>query len=288
MQLVPGPGRRYFWKEMIFPHLKNPVMRQNTLSPKLLVAVYCIICMFGSCVVGGGIADPYIVDELRQKENFYYVPSSHNAPLLKEKNDLSGSLQRSSSNKHSGVELQTAYIASKHIGIITSYSSGSNKKDDDLNYHRLEMGAGYIISINKLWHFETYAGYGGGKITNHHYSGQSTVKNNYFFLQPAIAVSNENQTVQFAFVSKLIGNHFNVTDTSFAKDREPFSASQVQILEDNPFHIFWEPGIVFRFGWKHFLFHTGYSISADLTRSDLHRAKDNFSIGMYLKFNTRK
>ena len=261
-------------------------MRQYLFSHVLIAGSY-ITLMFSSCI-GPAISDPYIVAQSRQEENYYYAPSSHNAPLLKEKNDISVSVQRSASSMHSGIELQSAYLPAKHIGIISSFSSGGNKKDHDLNYDKLELGAGYILSVGKRWHFEAYGGFGGGKIDNEHYTGRSVIKSNYFFVQPAIAVSNENQTVQFGFVSKLTGNHFNVAFDGFDKDREPYSASQVQLLKDEPFHIFWEPGIVFRFGWKNCMFHTGYSISADLTRAELHRPKDNFSLGMHLTFNTGK
>lgn len=255
----------------------------------LLIAAPCINFFFAACCTTNcGVPDPYIVAESRQKENFYYVPSSHHAPLLKNKNDLSVALQHSASNKHSGGELQAAYVASKHLGILSNLSWGGNKRYEDMNYWKWEMGAGYILPVTKYWHFESYGGVGTGKIDNHHHTGKSIIKNNYLFLQPAIAVSNLQGSVQFGFVSKFIGNRFSIGEASLNKDREPFTSSQLQLIEDNPFQLFWEPGFIFRFGWKNFLFHTGYSISADLTKSDLHRAKDNFSIGMYLKFNTGK
>lgn len=274
-------------------------MKPNIILSRQILPFCFITLVFNSCYPGGAVYDPYIVDDSRQKENYYYAPSSHNAPFLKEKNDLSASLQATTNDKQSGFGLQAAYLPHKNIGIITSYTRGDSK-DSKLNsnytyghnnprlkYNHFEMGAGYISRINTFWHFETYAGFGSGKIDNKHHTGRSKIKNNYFFLQPALAVSNERKTIQFGFVSKFTGNNFNIMDTTFANAREPFSTSQMKLLNDEPFHIFWEPSLVFRFGWNHFLFHTGYSFSADLTNDELHRAKGNFSIGLYLKFNTR-
>lgn len=77
-------------------------------------------------------------------------------------------------------------------------------------------------------------------------------------------------------------------DATFTNAREPFSASQIKLLNEKPFHIFWEPGVIFRLGWENFLVHTGYSFTADLSNDPLHRVKNNFSIGIYIKFNAQQ
>jgi hypothetical protein len=247
-----------------------------------------------SCYPGSGIADPYIVDEGRQKENLYYVPSSPSTSLLTEKNDLSLSAMRSSGTKFTGVEIQTAYMPGKHFGITGSYSYAANKNGnpygggDFMKYNRLELGAGYVTWLSRGWHFETYAGFGNGKINNLHYTGSSRLNLTHFFLQPAIAVSNKKKTVQLGFVSRFEGVNFNVMDTSFNNDREPFSTSHIKSLYGQPFHVMWQPGFVFHFGWKHFLFHTGYSLSSDLTNPHLYQAKGNFSLGALLQLNANE
>ena len=259
--------------------MKSLLIQVCQLLPACLV-----LCLLNSCYVTGA-ADPYIVPESRQKENQYYAPSTPNAPLLQHQYDLMGGMRYSSGSNYACIEMQTAYRPGKHTGIISSYSSGDIKSSDYFKFTRYELGAGYITGINSNFQFETYGGYGGGKTTNQHYTGMSRIKNNYFFLQPAISVTNSRNTVQFAIISKFSGNHFNVTDTGFNHDREPFSASQIALLQDQSFHIFWEPGFIFRFGGQHVFFHIGYSISKDLTRNDLFRAKDNFSAGLSLQFN---
>lgn len=236
-----------------------------------------------SCYPGPIVTDPYLVDEGRQKENIYYVPSAPNAPLLTEKNDLSFSAMRSSGSNFSGGGIDAAFMPAKHIGITASYSFMKN--DIYMKYNRFEFGSGYVTKLSKGWHFETYAGLGNGKITNTHHTGTSELNLTHYFLQPAIAISNKKKTVQFGFVSRFEGVNFKVIDTLFSTDRESFSASQITNLYNQPFHIMWQPGFVFRFGWKNFLFHTGYSWSTDLTNPAVYGEKGNFSLGMELRFN---
>jgi len=244
------------------------------------------IFSLSSCFFGGNVYDPYIVSESRQKENFYYVPSAPNTPLHSQKNDLGFSLMRVSGSKYSGGDVKASYMPGKHIGIMGSYSfPGINS--DFVKYNRFELGSGFVTQFSKNWHFEKYAGFGNGKIKNTHYSGNSKLNLTHFFLQPAIAVSNENKKIQFGFVSRFAAVNFRVTDTSFSTDREPFSTTQLKSLYDQTFHIIWEPGFVFRFGWEKFQFHTGYSFSTDFTNPDLYKANGNFSLGFTLRFNSQ-
>ena len=242
------------------------------------------IFSFSSCFFVSSVSDPYFVSESRQKENLYYVPSASNTPLHSQKNDLGFSVMGVSGSKYSGADVQASYIPGKHIGIMGSYSFEGSP--DFGKYNRFELGSGFVTQLSKNWHFETYAGFGNGKIKNTHHTGNSKLDLTHFFLQPAIAVSNENKKIQFGFVSRFAAVNFDVLDTLFNTDREPFSTAQLKSLYDQPFHIMWEPGFVFRFGWENFQFHTGYSYSADFTNPDLYKANGNFSLGISLRFNT--
>ena len=258
--------------------------------PHLLIAMSLIV-FIESCYPGNSIPDPYYVSQDRQKENIYYVPSATNAPLLTEKGDMSFDVMRASGSKFTGVEIQGACLPSQHIGVIASYSSGGNNSSeyqDYVTYNRFELGGGYVTKLSKGWHFETYGGWGNGKINNQHYTGYSTIRSNHFFLQPSIAISNTSKTVQFGITSKFSGFKFNVRDTLFDTDREQFSSNQIKSLYQTPFHVMWEPALVFRAGWKYIMFNAQYSYSSDLTNGDLHRDRNNFSIGLLLKYNVIK
>jgi hypothetical protein len=261
-------------------------MKRANFSHIFPVAASAICLFLDSCVPGNVIPDPYTVNESRQKENIYYVPSAPNAPLLSEKNDLNFNAVSTTGSKFRGVEIQSAFLLSNHIGITGSYSYAAN--ESKMKYNRFELGSGYITKLNRGWHFETYAGLGTGKISNWHHTGSSKLNLTHFFLQPAVSVSNQKKTVQLGIISRFEGVNFKVADTLFNTEREPFSAAQLTSLYDKPFHIMWQPGLIFRFGWKNFKFHAGYSISADLTNPDLYRVKENFSFGLGLQFNNHE
>ena len=264
-------------------------MKQNILW-RVLTSLLGISCFsLTSCDPGSIITDPYIVNQDRQRENTYYVPAAPHTPLITEKNDFNFNILRSSGNKFNGAEVQLAYMPWNHVAIGGSFSGGGNRggTPKTMTYNRFELSSGYIKKISNGWHFESYAGLGTGNIKNYHYTGQSTIKLNHFFLQPAMAISNLGQTMQFAFSSRFAGVNFNVTDTLFNTDREPFSASQLNSLYDQPFHIMWEPSLIFRGGWKNLLFTLQYNHSSDFTNPDLYRSADNFSFGISLRTNVK-
>lgn len=241
-----------------------------------------------SCIMWGtGTSDPYIVSETRQKENLYYVPSAPNTPFHSQKHDLNVSLMGTSNTKFSGGEVQASYMSGNHLGFIGSWSFAGTGSSDHVKNNRFELGAGYVAPLSKNWHFESYAGFGNGKIRNMHHTGSSEINLTHFFIQPAIAINNKDKNVQFGFVSKFAGVNFSVKDTLFSTAREPLSTGQVKSLYDQPFHIIWEPGFVLRMGWKNFQFHTGYSFSKDLTNPGLYKANGAFSLGFCLRLTTQ-
>jgi len=260
-------------------------MKKNL--PILSSAILAGITLLSSCTPYPA-ATPDIVPESRQKENVYYVPSAPNTQLLTEKNDVSLNVLASGSNRFTGFETQASCMPAKHVGLIAGYSSGKNKVAETyMKFQKFEAGAGYVTPLSKVLHFETYGGVGAGTIDNMHATGNSEIHLTSFFIQPAVAASNAKKTVQFGIVSKFSGVNFNV-DTAFSNAKEPYCASQLIGLYNQPFHIMWEPGLILRVGWKNFLFHTSYSASADLTNSQLHRATDNFSMGVSVRFNAAK
>jgi len=266
-------------------------MKKKQIAFRLLYISSGILFTLSSCYYGGAPYDPYIVDESRQKENYYYAPAAQNAPLLTKKNDLSLALHGSFGDRQKGIDMHAAFNPGKNIGLLASYSSSKNDgdaNDDIVKTNRFEMGAGYFKKLSPGLHFETYGGLGFGKIKNRHYTGLSRLNNNLFFIQPTISLETKNQNVRFAFVSRFSINNFKIQDTSFNNDREPFVTSQMKIIHDQPSHVFWEPGFVLRAGWEDFLFQLGYSVSTDLTNKELYRAKNNLSVGMILRINAGK
>jgi hypothetical protein len=226
----------------------------------------------------------------RQKENHYYAPTGTNAPLLANKNDISFSASGAWADNSQGGQIDAAYLAGNHVGIMASYSSLKNdpSSGERGKQKHFEFGAGYVNKLSDLWLFESYGGLGFGKMENFHETGNSTVRTKNYYLQPAIAVNTKNKGFQFGFISKFNVVNFNLGDTTFDNDREPFVTNQMKLIGDNPTHIFWEPGIVLRGGWKEIVFQAGYQISKDLSDKDLQTANGNFSMGVTFRFNTAK
>ena len=257
-----------------------------------LLHYLCVVVVgasaFSSCTPYP-IDDPYYVDQERQKENVYYVPTTPNTPLLSKNHDLNFVASRSSNTKFAGVETHGAYMPTDHLGIIASYSSLKNDVGSEfMNYNHFEAGVGYVKEISPIYHFEAYAGVGSGGIHNEHHTGTSDILLTNFFVQPTFAFTSKDKNVMLAFTSKFSGVHFNVWDTSFNTDRENFSATQLNSLYAKPFHIMWEPGITLKAGWRNFMFQSSYFYSSDLTNPDLYRVKGNFSIGIALRFNLKE
>ena len=259
-------------------------MKKRNLASTIVVLVFSMP-FFYSCVTGSFTADPYFVDDSRQKENVYHAPAMQNVPLLSEKNDLSFSASLGYTSQHSGIDLHTAFVPAKNVGLLAGYRSYSQKKhSEDGKIASYEFGAGYIKD-GKQFHFEAYGGVGGGSTTNHHHTGESKLTFSNFFVQPTIAVQNLTKTVQFAFTSKFTHQHFNIVDTSFTGEREPFVTSQFRTIAENPNRIFWEPGIVLRTGWKNVLFNIGVSTLKDLSNPNFAMDRCNYFIGVVFRGN---
>jgi hypothetical protein len=259
-------------------------MRKYQLCMRLLILS---TISFYSCYTLS--PDPYIVSELRQRENIYYAPATQNAPLLSKKSEGSFSLGLGVTPKLAGADLNVAFSPVKKIGItagVRSYNSKNRNGETKIDSH--EFGAGYLKDLSGLWHFEIYGGLGSGRVRNLHYTGNSEIRFNNYFLQPAIAVQDKNKTVQFALVSRFSQLNFRANAASFNYDREPFVAAQFKSISNEPNHFFWEPGLLFRAGWDSFVFQFGFSTSFDFSSNDFYRDKINASFGIIFRGNLGK
>jgi len=65
-----------------------------------------------------------------------------------------------------GLNVQAAYAATNHIGIIANYmyaNYNDNEEDRGRKHRAGEIGLGYYNNFNERWYFEMFAGYGLGK-----------------------------------------------------------------------------------------------------------------------------
>jgi hypothetical protein len=229
--------------------------------------------------------DPYIVDTDRQRENSYHAPAVLHAPLMSQKNDLRLAAHYAFLTRHKGLDIQSAFSPIKHLGLQASYRHYSQKGEvEDGKIESYELGAGNVKEWG-IFLFETYAGIGGGNLQNLHHTGQSDIRYTNYYIQPAIAIQTKDRLTQFALIAKLSPTKFDVRNTSFNRDREPFVASQIDILSRQPDRLFIEPGFVFRSGWDQVQVQTALSFPSNLRGDDFLRDKTNFSIGLVLRLN---
>lgn len=255
----------------------------------ILIAVFAS-SIFASCVTPGEVNDPYVAPIERQRDNFFYVPTPPNTRFNKEKNDLSFNVDHSSGGRYNGVNAQAGFLPTKHIGIIAGYSGARHKGSitESMKFHQFEIGAGHITKLRNGWHFENYFGWGGGEVVNYMYSGVSRFKLNRYFIQPALAYTTANNSFSLGIVSRFSGVRFSPSELFFLDEREPFTADQINLLKENPFQVFWEPGFKISAGWKNFRFNAGYTFSTDLSSSELDFPNSNLAVGAIIQFSTAK
>ena len=246
--------------------------------------LFCLIpVLFSSCFPVQPA--PYLIPESRQKENRYYLPANAQTPMLSKVNDMSFNVNHTLSGDYRSVDFQAAYVVANHVGVSAVFSTKT--QSNEVVLPRMEFGAGYILPINKNWLFETYGGAGFGNVKNVHATGSSNFKYSNLFIQPAIAIFNDNKTIGFGLISRLTQANFKFQDTTFSGNRESYSASQIKSLIAQPRHLFWEPGLTLRVGGKQVWFNINYTMSTHLGKNDFDRSKDNFALGATIRFNTR-
>jgi hypothetical protein len=235
------------------------------------------------------------VSKERQLENPYYVLSAPNPPLLQNKGEITGSIHHSFSQERQGVDLFFAHKPLEHLSYMLDYSyqNGEISQNDDwyfgnYSFNRAAMSVGYTANLSKTWLAECYGGAGFGHTSNDHGTGHSEIKQSYIFLQPAISAHNQKQTSELGLVLRLQGMHIKIGETTFDPVQEEFTASQFQLMADNPMQWMLEPGLVYRFGWPFMKFQVSGNYSVALTSSELSRKTVTFGFGAIFKINTLK
>lgn len=123
-----------------------------------------------------------------------YVPNVINAPLLTNKGEVQISLHAGTS----GFDPQAAYAITNHLGVMANASFMNSTSDTTDNYHKhgfMELGAGYFTNFGGRFKFETFAGYGAGKIEAYYENEQwdSFAKTDVsrYFIQPSLGITSK-------------------------------------------------------------------------------------------------
>ena len=256
-------------------------MKKSSICPYAMIILF--VCGFVSCYPVSNTN--YNVPLSRQQANAYYVPTASHAPLLRRKNDYALNLQLAFTTRYNHLEVGGAYAPINHLGIMASAIDGDYNK---LKYTRNEVGIGYWTPLTSLLYFETFAGFSSGKVSNHHASGETKFKVHQAFIQPAISLHSAGNGTIVAFVSRFTTSRHELTLMTFDPSLESYSGTQVQSLIDQPKHVYWEPGLSFRFGYEKLVFNLNFTHSKLLSGQDFERENFKFSMGTTIQLNASK
>ncbi len=127
-----------------------------------------------------------------------YLPNTRNAPMFSGKGEIQGSIATTGP----AINLQTAYAATNHVGIMVN---GMNAKSESYGSERHrygEIGLGYYVNTKKtggLFYADVFGGYGMGNLNVYVDPGPKDLITRYwfqgsyqkFFLQPGAAINLE-------------------------------------------------------------------------------------------------
>jgi hypothetical protein len=225
----------------------------------------------------------------------YYAPNTVAVPLLAEKHDvrINGLYSTGGESEFSGAELQFAYAPSKHFGVMFNAMAVGQKENtgdylESGNGRYGEFAAGYFNRFELKWIFETYAGFGGGKVNNEYGMGDhSTIGMTKFFIQPAIAF--KSRYFEMAFAPRFGIVNWKEKESSVKYFENDYAHYDLMAIRAKPSFFTFEPAIILRGGGEHVKIQFGLSFSnpGQLVYTDLTESM-TMGLGLSVHFNTRK
>ena len=229
--------------------------------------------------------------------HYYYVPSTQNVPLFRERNEYRLSGMRAGGEESVCTEVQAAYSVTDHIGIMANYMSARGGDiSDNTNWAKgnyIDGAIGYYKPINKYGVFEIYGGFGGSN-QHHHYmnpfytstapynsdGGVSDLSFTKIFVQPSFG---------FTFKAFDIAASTRICILSFHDINNQISGNidEYNRLNNlsNDVHLFLEPAITIRGGWKYVKLQFQASTASYFNNPDSHFENYHIAIGLYIAFS---
>ena len=218
--------------------------------------------------------------------HYYYLPNSHNVPLLTQKNDVRFSLAKytgsDGSTSATGIEIQGSYAVTNKIGVLASYMEASSRSGVEYGGGQYgEVGGGYFVTDrSKHFVFEGFGviGYGGAE---NRFSSYETGRVNFtkLSLQPILGYKSKYFDAAFSWrLSSLRYSSIGYEGTMTAN-----GMSSIQDLQARPSLILSEPAITMRLGFDamKIQLQTGWSNSV----SGPGQSRIHGSIGFFFTFN---
>lgn len=231
----------------------------------------------------------------------YYAPNTANMPLLSHKGEtrINGLYSTGWNSEFNGGELQLAYAATDHMGVmINGFTGGKSEMVSDIELMSdfgpspggqmekghgsyLEFAGGYFNSLrNKNFIVEIYGGYGFGRVHNEYGPSQLTQTNiSKFFIQPAIGYKTKR--IEFAFTER-----FGVMGWKFRDSYLYAQTPDLYRFKIAPLYVL-EPGFIVRAGFPNIKLQLSMTRSGVLNTSyyndEIERM--NFGIGASINFD---
>jgi hypothetical protein len=198
-------------------------------------------------------------------ESFSYGPDRPPVPLLTHQGELniSGSAEV---NQSPGFDLHAAYAETDRIAFVASVQISQSPNPNGLHYNRsFQLGIGYIDSVDRIWHSETYAlaGLGSGSLQrlNATIGGRSSGSDTAHFtalrlgLQQNIGIEGKIAAIGAGLQAgvEYMPNFFLAATSSVGMSLLPQPNGNVQVSTTNtrPFSsLYLEPIFFTRIGYK--------------------------------------
>lgn len=216
-----------------------------------------------------------------------YVPNNQNVPMFQEKGEVRATVGTRN--------FQAAYAVSDHVGLVANGQIGSSNwsiEDANTTSQRslVELGAGYFTKQGEQTSVEVYGGAGFGRVR---FDQTSTISPDFdrlyranmakMYLQPSVSSTSENFDAGFS--CRFVGLKFSGIDTTnYSYDL--LEDEQINDLQRN-FHMFMEPAITLRAGYKWIKVHGQVGYSLKLTEAQLNYNPIIITMGLHFTLANR-
>ncbi len=248
--------------------------------PKLFLYIPVILC-FSACT------------------HYYYIPTTQNVPLFKEKNEirLSGSVGQGS--EVSATDVQAAYSFTDKFAAMVNFMHARGGDRNSENYGTgdyLDAGIGYFKALDDHGIFEIYGGIGG--CTQQHqyrytdtdffgkprdYSGSADLAFSRVYLQPTFGLTFNG--FDFALTTGMSNIYFHQVRS--ALDPHDAELPPLDTLSGNRNSFLFEPSLTLRGGWKYVKLQLQILSSHNFSHPNLKFEKGKVSLGIVFSFAER-
>jgi hypothetical protein len=218
----------------------------------------------------------------------YYSPNAHNVPLFKKKGEKVLGVAGGSGldEVDSGLDIQTAYALTNHLGVMSNYYRASGKSSGEYKEgghgHLMEVGLGYFTPLyKKAYRFELFGGTGRGKVYNYYDEFKKSTSQLYFsrhFVQAALGWRNEYCKIALSHrVGLLSYNKIQTKDYTIVA----YPAYWSGIIRDKKYFLN-EPAFTVQFGYRALQGQVQIVYAVDATDAEFAQENVNLNVGLYL------